>query len=349
MQHLHNEAAVNEDGLYRIGAVSRLAGVPVSTLRMWESRYAAFRPGKSEGRHRLYAEADVVKARVLRQLVQSGHSIGRIAGLDADKLLQMLSMAESSSSGEAANTRRPSITAVVVGNGIAARLAASGWRSRFPDARVNVLGVYVNLGEALQAALPPAESGAPDLLLVKLNTVHPATFGELSAVAARLGVRRVVVAYNFGAESTVEALRAAGMLVRREPVPDAEFAELIRSVMVVDPARSMAGFSPGLLIPPRRFSDTTLATVAASPGNVLCECPRHIADLIGQLASFEQYSHECLNKSDDDARLHAYLRSVAGSARALFEHALQLVADHGGVTLPQEPVTPDFQPLTIQP
>jgi hypothetical protein len=48
--------------------------------------------------------------------------------------------------------------------------------------------------------------------------------------------------------------------------------------------------------------------------------------------SFEQYSQECLNKSTEDARLHAYLHSVSGSARALFEHALQRVAEHEGIT-----------------
>ena len=32
-----------------------------------------------------------------------------------------------------------------------------------------------------------------------------------------------------------------------------------------------------------------------------------------------------------DARVHAYLHSVSGSARALFEHALQMVAEHEGL------------------
>jgi hypothetical protein len=67
--------------------------------------------------------------------------------------------------------------------------------------------------------------------------------------------------------------------------------------------------------------------------NVLCECPRHVAEIIAQLVSFEQYSQECLNKSTEDARLHAYLHSVSGSARALFEHALQRVAEHEGLVL----------------
>ena len=86
-------------------------------------------------------------------------------------------------------------------------------------------------------------------------------------------------------------------------------------------------------IPPRKYDDAALARVAAISTNVLCECPRHVAEIIAQLVSFEQYSQECLNKSSEDAHLHAYLRSVSGSARALFEHALERVAAHEGLVL----------------
>jgi hypothetical protein len=54
------------------------------------------------------------------------------------------------------------------------------------------------------------------------------------------------------------------------------------------------------------------------------------------LASFEQYSHECLSKSSEDAHLHAYLSSVSGSARALFERALEMVAQHEGIELKED-------------
>ena len=52
----------SEPTQHRIGAVSALSGVPVPTLRVWESRYGAFTPAKTGGRHRLYTEADVLRA-----------------------------------------------------------------------------------------------------------------------------------------------------------------------------------------------------------------------------------------------------------------------------------------------
>jgi hypothetical protein len=66
-----------------------------------------------------------------------------------------------------------------------------------------------------------------------------------------------------------------------------------------------------------------------------------VAELIAQLASFEQYSQDCLNKSAEDAHLHAYLSSVSGSARALFEKALEMVAKHENISLPYSGTLPD--------
>ena len=86
-------------------------------------------------------------------------------------------------------------------------------------------------------------------------------------------------------------------------------------------------------IPARKYSDETLARIAGISTNVLCECPRHVAELISQLASFEQYSQECLVRHADDAHLHGYLRSISGAARALFERALEMVAEHEGIAL----------------
>ncbi|HNK19183.1 MAG TPA: MerR family transcriptional regulator, partial [Piscinibacter sp.] len=106
-----------------------------------------------------------------------------------------------------------------------------------------------------------------------------------------------------------------------------------RSVLMVDAAAGTAPAAAGAMIPARRYSEETLARVAAISSQVLCECPRHVADLIAQLASFEQYSQECLNRSAEDAHLHAHLASISGTARALFEAALEKIALHEGIAL----------------
>jgi hypothetical protein len=154
-------------------------------------------------------------------------------------------------------------------------------------------------------------------------------------VIDQYAIPHVIVLYSYGQERVVEAMKMAGMIVRREPITDRELAELINSVLLIDPRQANDLARPGVMIPPRKYSDQTLLQVAGISTNVLCECPRHVAELIGQLANFEQYSQECLNNSQEDAHLHAQLSAISGTARALFERALEMVADHEGIDLVQ--------------
>ena len=173
--------------------------------------------------------------------------------------------------------------------------------------------------------------------MVHVNSLHALVQVELRQLVEQSHIAQVIVLYRFGQEPVVESLRRAGMVVRREPVSDYELADLFRSALLVDAQRAMGHADLNTTIcttiPPRKYDDATLARMAAISSSVLCECPRHVAEIIAQLVSFEQYSQECLNKSTEDARLHAYLHSVSGSARALFEHALEMVAEHEGLVL----------------
>lgn len=315
-------------GSYRIGGVSRLSGVPVTTLRVWETRHGAFSPAKTTGQHRLYTESDVVRARLIRQLSGAGHSVGRIAKLPLPDL-QRLAAGSRAVAPPARDERR--LAVAVVGAAVATRLQSAHWQQRWSGPALDLAPVFPTLDDAVAGEAAP-EPGC-DLLIVRLNAVQADSFERVAQAAARLRAAHTIVLYNFASEPVLDAMRAAGMAVRREPVSDGELADLLRSVTVVDPSSSLATFAPGAAIPRRRYSDEVLARVAASPSSMLCECPRHLADLIGQLASFEEYSEQCLHASADDAHLHAYLRSIAGSARALFEHALQLVAQHNGLPL----------------
>ena len=87
-------------------------------------------------------------------------------------------------------------------------------------------------------------------------------------------------------------------------------------------------------VPPRRYDDAALAVFARLSGNIACECPAQVVALLGQLTQFEDYSAQCQQLNPADAALHADLQRVAGTARALFEQALEQVAIHEGL-LPQ--------------
>jgi hypothetical protein len=76
-----------------------------------------------------------------------------------------------------------------------------------------------------------------------------------------------------------------------------------------------------------------LDEVARLSSTVACECPQHVADLLARLSQFEVYSAECRQASRADSELHLYLVRVAGTARAMFEAALERVALHEGLLL----------------
>jgi DNA-binding transcriptional MerR regulator len=71
---------------YRIGTVSRLTGLSADVVRVWERRYGAIAPQRSDGGSRLYSDADIARLRKLRQAVELGHAIGQVAKLPEAEL-----------------------------------------------------------------------------------------------------------------------------------------------------------------------------------------------------------------------------------------------------------------------
>ena len=316
--------------LYRIGAVATMTGIPVSTLRVWEVRHQAFSPIKTAGKHRLYTQEDVQRASLLKQLSEEGHVISAIAGLESEALGRLQQQAQVSAHLRAVQkTNACHVSVAVIGAGVAGRLESEKFTHNFQGNTLHVTDTFLDLAQADAAHFRER----PQILLVKVNALHDSVRSKIQQLASKQGIRQTIVVYSFAQEAVVEAMRMHGIMVRREPISDYELSDLISSVLLVDTAKTVGGLYPNALIPPRKYADETLARVAAISTNVLCECPRHVAELILQLANFEEYSQECLNKSDEDAHLHGYLHAISGSARALFERALEMVAEHENISL----------------
>ena len=307
----------------RSGTAARLAGVPVATLRVWERRYGVVAAPKSASGQRLYSSDDVQRLRLLRQLTERGHAIGTLAALGLPPLLAL--WADIARVGAHATGRSGTLGVVVVGRHAAPKLAA------VPGCRV--LDVFDDLDSAAAA---PLAAGC-GLLLVQLASLQPAAADQVRALAARLRAAATVVLYAFGAESVAERLRQAGAVVRRDPVSAAELARLLVGLVPAPPPppQSTAAPAPALAsAPARQFSDDDLVALAEMPSNVACECPRHLAEIVMQLGGFESYSADCQSRSPADAALHEHLTHLAGTARSLFEQALQRVMVDEGLTLP---------------
>ena len=316
--------------LHKIGAVSSLSGVPTPTLRVWEVRYATFSPLKTQGQHRLYSDDDVLKATLLKRLTEQGHAISNIANLSSQALNNLLMQQQRSNRYQAqTQTEDRTISMAIVGLALAGRIESKKFTLSFNNHEIKVTDIFNDVSDALGASFQKPTQ----ILLVKTNSLHAGMEVDIHKLAQNCQALQVIVLYNYGQQNIIESMKHAGMFVRREPISDSDLADLINSVLLVGTDQKSKGLVVGALIPQRKYSDATLAKVAGISSNVLCECPRHVAEIIAQLASFEQYTHECLNKSSEDAHLHAYLSSVSGSARALFESALEMVAKHEGIEL----------------
>jgi DNA-binding transcriptional MerR regulator len=296
---------------FRSGTAARLAGLPVTTLRVWERRYGVVPAAKTESGQRIYSPHDVSRLRLLRQLTQSGHAIGTIATLELDDL-QGLARGLPTSSNSAPEAE---LAAVVVGRSAAHALEAV--------AGCVLRAIHDDLDQAESA---PAVPGRVDLLLVRIASLQPATVERLLSLGAALRAGSIFVIYNFGTEASARALSDAGATVRREPVAGRELTRWVRTAREV-PTSAENGWH----VAPRRFSDEALAQLAAMPSPVSCECLRHMAELVSQLAGFERYSQDCMSTGPADAALHRQLCRTAGVARTMFEQALQGVASDEGL------------------
>src|SRR5579863_8853286 len=71
-----------EAALYSIGAVSRMVGVPVSSLRTWEERYGLVIAVRSSGGQRRYTRVQLAQLSFVVEQIDQGFSPG-----DAHRLL----------------------------------------------------------------------------------------------------------------------------------------------------------------------------------------------------------------------------------------------------------------------
>jgi len=317
-----------EEPVYRSGAVARLTGIPVQTLRVWERRYKIVAPRQSETGQRLYVPADVARLAVIKQLVDSGHAIGSIAKLDLDQLRGMLDHVARSTHAA------PRLADHFADNPSAVRVAIVGEALGLRVANHQFAGLQV-VATSPNAARAAAElrSVTADVLLIELPTLQPETSELVYSLAQQLGARRIVVEYGFGSQRREQELRALGCSLIHAPLEIEQLEALCGtppSGFHLDKSTALPPIDPAA---PRRFDNKALAEVSIAAVKLKCECPHHLAELLVRLGNFETYSAECESSSPADAALHRYLKEIAGNARAMLEVALVRVAEAEGLRL----------------
>ncbi|NDA55285.1 MAG: MerR family transcriptional regulator [Betaproteobacteria bacterium] len=352
--------AVSEEVSLRIGALSKLSGIPSPTLRAWERRYAAFTPIKTGSGQRLYARSEASRAVLIRGLADKGFVLSRLARCGINELLQLKAASdEGASSGEAVQANRSrrgkqvhSLKAAVIGEALALRLL----QGRF-------LTAFESLGLNLQMASPPAKlkllrDPQVNLVLMEVDSLLDRHCESLVAIKSAIRDKPLLVFYRFGAAPLVALLRHAGIQVYREPTEDSALMDALKNTCAelrrgapqllaqglersnaqtdpqAVPALSAGPVSAPVRLPgPRRYSLAKIREIAQSTPSASCECPRHVSEILEQLLAFEDYTERCLSHAIKDLAMHADLLQFVAMARSHFEDALEAVARHEGIAL----------------
>ena len=318
---MHTDSSDDTMPTFRSGVAARLAGLPVETLRVWERRYALSATQRSAHGQRLYTADQVRHLGLLKQLVDQGHPIGSLAGLPVERL-EALATARAASRAEPAGPVR----VAVVGESVRRRIAADG--------RAAAALEVVRSSDRLDQAAAMLGEAQADVLLVEVSELDESAIPLIFAARRGKVAAAVVVMYRFCASATIRELRELGCLVARVPADMGELVLLCRTAMADQeialpaPARIPAPAAP------RRFDEDALAAMAAAGNKLQCECPRHLADLLLMVGSFERYSARCANSNAADAQLHLELEQAAGRSRVILESAMERLALAEGLTLP---------------
>lgn len=74
------------DVSFSVKAAAQRTGLSPHVIRVWEKRYGAVRPSRTDSNRRTYSEPEIERLELLRAATNAGHSIGQIAKLENEQL-----------------------------------------------------------------------------------------------------------------------------------------------------------------------------------------------------------------------------------------------------------------------
>jgi len=301
---------------YRGGVAARMAGLSPETLRVWERRYDVSGAERSPRGQRLYSAEQVDRLRVLKQLVDQGHAIGSIVHMSDEELHTLTGVKQ-----DASTTGRP-ISVGVIGSTLANRITASGHEG---------LGVAVEYRcSQLEHVALQAPTTKIEVLIVEQSELHENAVPLIVAAREACDALATVVLYRFCASATIRTLRSHGCLVARVPTDINELFLLCNSALAGERIPSIQ--EPAA--PSVRFDEEALLSLMNANNRLACECPKHLADVLLMVGSFERYSSQCASRNEDDARMHTTLQHAATKARVILEAAMEMLVKAEGLTIP---------------
>ena len=81
---------VNNLDSFTISDISRMSGIKAPTIRIWEQRYNALRPNRSEGNTRYYDGHQLRRLLNIVSLLEKGHKVSELSILPDEQLFDLL-------------------------------------------------------------------------------------------------------------------------------------------------------------------------------------------------------------------------------------------------------------------
>lgn len=300
---------------FGIGAVVARTGLSAPGIRMWEKRYGAVEPGRSDSNRRLYRAEDVERLALMKKLTDRGHAISTIANLGLMELEERLEKAESLLRVKSGGTV-PAGRMLVVGSGL---------DDLVRDNMLLETEVVASFAD-VEAALAKSRLPETDLLVMVVETLFPETITAVREVVGRCRAARTMLIYRFTSSRTATALAKAidGLCLLKAPIAEAQLRrECLVQLNTLHP-RNLPAPTGGLgAIPERLYDANQLVRLTHVASAVECECPQHMAGLLQSLSAFETYSQECEDRNPEDALLHAFLHRTTAHVRRIMEEALR--------------------------
>lgn len=310
---------------FGIGAVVSRTGLTAPGIRMWEKRYAAVTPERTESNRRLYRAEDVERLVLMKRLTDRGHAISTIANLSLPELEDRLEDAESLLRIKNAAHKNHS-RLLLVGVALDALI----------EDKVLLETEVVARFETLEDSVKTKHLPETDLLVIDTDTLFPETITAVRDLANRTRASRTVLVHRFTSSKTATALAKAieGLQLLKAPLSASQLRrECLVQLNTLHPRNLPAPVGGTGPIPDRLYDAEQLVRMTQVASAVECECPQHMAGLLQSLTAFESYSRECEDRNPEDALLHSFLHRTTAHVRRIMEEALRHLARIEGIRI----------------
>lgn len=280
---------------YRIGAVAKLTGISTDTIRAWERRYNVVQPNRGENNNRYYTDSHVKKLISVKRLVDAGQAIGTICRLSEEELQER-------TSGLLGIDRQ-------IKTGPASRWAVFSVQQ--PTWLKDCINAQPDNDVTWFSELDSLDVSQYEFVVIDMPSLSEVNEKEIHNHVPRHLAGRCLVVYRFASRTQLRSLTARGFRLLKGPLEPYALVNLLSTDTQVSTTEAA-----------RRFTEGELHKFAGITGNVECECPKHLSELIISLNQFEDYTRDCVNQSTEDEELHKRLLGLTSQARAIMEHAL---------------------------